>query len=132
MPELGLDPTKRTAVMFSHVLWDANLFYGKDLFDNYGHWFVETVKAAVANPRLNWVIKLHPANLWKRELAGVSSEFDEIRLIREHIGELPPHVHLLLPDTKISTLSLFRMADAGESQFAAASGTRCRVSACRW
>lgn len=111
--ELGLDATKRTAVMFSHVLWDANLFYGTDLFDNYGHWFVETVKAAVANSRLNWVIKLHPANLWKRELAGVSSELDEIRLIREHIGELPSHVHLLFPDTKISTLSLFRMADVG-------------------
>jgi hypothetical protein len=111
--ELGLDAGKPTAVLFSHVLWDANLFYGHDLFDNYGHWFIETVKAAVRNPNLNWLIKLHPANLWKRELAGVTTEYDEIRLIREAIGELPKHVHLLSPDTRISTLSLFRMADAG-------------------
>jgi hypothetical protein len=111
--ELGLDAAKPTAVLFSHVLWDANLFYGRDLFDNYGHWFVETVKAAAANPNLNWLIKLHPANLWKRELAGVTAEYDEIRLIREAIGELPQHVHLLTPKTRISTLSLFRMADAG-------------------
>lgn len=111
--ELGLDAAKPTAVLFSHVLWDANLFYGRDLFDNYGHWFVETVKAAAANRNLNWLIKLHPANLWKRELAGVTAEYDEIRLIREAVGELPAHVHLLAPKTRISTLSLFRMADAG-------------------
>jgi hypothetical protein len=111
--ELGLDADKPTAVLFSHVLWDANLFYGRDLFDNYGHWFVETVKAAVRNPHVNWLIKLHPANLWKRELAGVTAEYDEIRLIREAVGELPKHVHLVTPDTRISTLSLFRMADAG-------------------
>jgi hypothetical protein len=110
---LALDPAKKTAVLFSHVLWDANLFYGQDLFDNYGHWFVETVKAAIANPRVNWIVKLHPANLWKRELSGVRSEYDELRLIRRHVDNLPDHVRLLEPDTRISTLSLFRMIDAG-------------------
>jgi hypothetical protein len=110
--ELGLDPAKPTAVLFSHVLWDANLFYGRDLFDNYGQWFVETLKAAAANPHLNWLVKLHPANLWKRELSGVTGEYDEIKLIRESMGELPAHIRLLRPETRISSLSLFRMADA--------------------
>ncbi len=110
---LALDAEKPAAVLFSHVLWDANLFYGRDLFDNYGHWFVETVRAAAANPRLNWLVKLHPANLWKRRQSGVTAEFDEVRLIRKHIGDLPSHVRLVPPDTKVSTLSLFRMADVG-------------------
>jgi len=110
---LGLDRGKPTAVLFSHVLWDANLFYGEDLFENYGHWFVESVKAAAANPRVNWLIKLHPANLWKRKMSGVTDEYGEIALIREHVGELPGHVRMLPPDTPISTLSLFRMIDAG-------------------
>jgi hypothetical protein len=111
--ELKLDAAKPTAVVFAHVLWDANLFFGRDLFDNYGHWFIETVKATVANPNLNWIVKLHPANLWKRKLAGVTSEQEELRMIREAVGELPDHVRLLMPQTRISTLSLFRMADAG-------------------
>ena len=110
--QLQLDAAKPTAVVFSHILWDATLFFGRDLFDNYGHWFVETVKAATANPNLNWIIKLHPANLWKRKLAGVTAEQEELRLIRESVGELPAHVRLLMPQTQISTLSLFRMADA--------------------
>jgi hypothetical protein len=111
--QLKLDPAKPTAVVFSHILWDATLFFGRDLFDNYSHWFVETVKAAAANPNLNWIIKLHPANLWKRKLAGVTDEQEELRLIRESVGELPDHVRLLMPQTQISTLSLFHTADVG-------------------
>ena len=100
-------------VVFSHVLWDANLFYGEDLFENYGEWFVETVRAAAANPRVSWLVKLHPANIWKRKLSGVTDEYGELRLIREHVGALPDHVRLLGADTPVSTLSLFRSIDFG-------------------
>jgi hypothetical protein len=106
---LGLDPSKRTAVLFSHVLWDANLFYGEDLFDDQETWLVETVRAACANPAVNWVVKLHPANMYKAE--GVEPN-DEIA-IREAVGELPPHVKLLRPETEINTFSLFSVADFG-------------------
>src|SRR5205814_446532 len=43
---LGLDPTKKTAVLYSHILWDANMFYGEDLYADQEEWFVETVRAA--------------------------------------------------------------------------------------
>jgi hypothetical protein len=109
----ALDPAKKTATVFSHVLWDANLFYGEDLFEDYGEWFVETVRAAAANPHLNWLIKLHPANLWKRARDQAEGEFSELRLIRERLGELPPHVTLLFPDNDVSTLSLFLFTDYG-------------------
>ncbi len=108
-----LDAEKKTATVFSHVLWDANLFYGEDLFEDYGEWFAETVRAAAANPRLNWLIKLHPANLWKRARDQAVGEFSELRLIRERLGELPPHVKLLVPDNDVSTLSLFLFTDYG-------------------
>jgi hypothetical protein len=109
--QLGLDPQRKTAVVFSHVLWDANLFFGEDLFQDYGEWFVETVKAAVANPEINWIIKLHPANLWKRQRAGVTSKYSEMLLIQENIGELPEHVQMMYPDTDVSTRSLFDLAE---------------------
>lgn len=111
--ELNLDPAKKIAVVFSHVLWDANLFYGEDLFADYGDWFVQTIKAAAANPSVNWLVKLHPANVWKRAIDGTQGELGENALIRERIGELPRHVVLLPPEVKISTLSLFKLADYG-------------------
>jgi hypothetical protein len=110
---LGLDHAKRTVVVFSHVLWDANMFFGRDLFADQEEWFVETVRAAAANERVNWIVKLHPANVWKRRRDGVVGELDEHVAIREQVGELPAHVQLLEPDTEISTWSLFEVTDVG-------------------
>ncbi len=110
---LGLAPSKKIAVVFSHVLWDANLFYGEDLFEDYEEWFIETVRAACKNPAVNWIIKLHPANVWKRAREGVTGMLREEYLIERHIGSLPGHVFLLYPDTDINTYSLFEHADYG-------------------
>lgn len=106
-------PDKKLVVVFSHILWDANLFYGKDLFEDYADWFIQTVRAACKNDRVNWLIKMHPANLWKRAWEQVETEYAEVSLIREKIGELPSHVQLLKPDTNISTFSIFQATDVG-------------------
>jgi hypothetical protein len=111
--KLALDPARKTAVIFSHVLWDANMFFGRDLFADQEEWFVETVRAAGANDRVNWIVKLHPANVWKRRRDGVTGELDEHVAIREQVGPLPDHVKLLEPDTEISTWSLFDVTDYG-------------------
>lgn len=110
---LGLDAGRKLAVVFSHILWDANLFYGEDLFNDYGEWFVETVRAACANDGLDWLVKLHPANLWKRAYERFHGEYAEVAILRERLGELPRHVRLLSADTDISSLSLYRIADYG-------------------
>src|SRR5690606_9849003 len=60
--ELDLDPTKKAAFIFPHILWDASMNRGVDLFRDYEEWLVETVRAACANDRVNWVIKIHPAH----------------------------------------------------------------------
>lgn len=109
----GLDRQKPTAVIFSHVLWDANLFYGDDLFEDYGEWFVETVRAACSNHALNWLIKVHPANVWKRNYERITQEYAELVLIDRAIGQLPDHVKLIAADDDICTLSLFESIDYG-------------------
>jgi len=111
--ELGLDPTRPTAVIFAHVLWDASLFFGVDLFENYADWLVQSVGAAVANRNVNWVVKAHPSNVFRAAHGDVGGESSEVLLVREHFPALPDHVRLLLPETKISTLSLYRFADFG-------------------
>lgn len=111
---IGLDPAKPTAVVFAHVLWDASLFYGVDLFDNYADWLRHVVRAAAANPRCNWVIKTHPSNVFRAAhgdvAAGASSEAE---IVRAELPELPPHLFLVPPDTPISTRSLYPAIDFG-------------------
>jgi hypothetical protein len=111
--QIGLDPLKKTAVIYSHILWDANMFYGEDLFDDQEEWFVETVRAACANPNVNWIVKLHPDNVWKRRRDQAEGELEDLVVIRNRIGELPDHVKLLRPETPIGTRSLFDVTDYG-------------------
>jgi hypothetical protein len=111
---LGLDPARKTAVLFSHVLWDANMFLrGVDLFGDQEAWFVESVRAACENDRVDWIVKLHPANVWKQRRDGFEGEGSELEILRERIGELPPHVHVLRASSEISTRSIFELADYG-------------------
>ena len=112
--QFNFDPSKKIAVIYSHVLWDANLFYGEDLFADYGEWFIETVKAAIKNESVNWLIKLHPANVWKRRREGATEELSELSLIKKHIcrpENLPSHVQILMPDCEIGTGSLREIVD---------------------
>ena len=111
--QLGLDPGKKTAVLYSHILWDANMFYGEDLFADQEEWFVETVRAAAANPRVNWIVKLHPANVWKLRREGIEGARDEETTIREKLGAIPDHVAVVRPESQISTRSIFGVTDYG-------------------
>lgn len=108
---LGLDPARKAAAIFSHIFWDATFFWGRDLFSNYEEWFVETIRAACANPSVNWIVKVHPANVTKNIRDGVSGEPAEMTVIRKHIGELPPHISLIPADSDINTYSLFEVID---------------------
>lgn len=102
---------KPSAVIFSHIFWDATFFWGRDLFRDYEEWFIETIKAACKNDRLDWIIKVHPANKIKNRREGVTKKPMEIQAINKYIGNLPPHVHLLPEDTEINTFSLFQIMD---------------------
>jgi len=110
---LKLDPAKKTAVIFSHILYDATFFYGESLFQDYEEWLVETVREAVKNPNLNWIVKVHPVNIWRSKMDGVAMEQLEVAALRKALGELPPHVKVLTADTDINTYSLFSLIDYG-------------------
>jgi hypothetical protein len=107
---LGLSSDRKVAVIFPHILWDGSFFSGTDLFDNYTQWFVETIRAACANSRLQWVVKLHPAHLVKAKQGNDTGRPAELTAIEE-VGSLPDHVKLVFPDTGLSTYSLFEIAD---------------------
>lgn len=108
--QLGLDPARKTAVVFSHIAWDAAFFFGSCLFDDFEHWLFETVRfVAEECPQMDWLIKLHPFNVFKL-LRENRTEESEMRLLRA-LMPLPAHVKLLRADTDINTSSLFGLVD---------------------
>ncbi|HWA70588.1 MAG TPA: hypothetical protein VG821_12235 [Rhizomicrobium sp.] len=111
---LGVPEGRKIAVAYSHILYDTLFFNGEDIFQNYADWLVRTVKAACANPAIDWFIKVHPSNLWRGELEYYhGGKYEEVRLIEEHIGVLPPHVRLVYPDTPFSPYTWLELADVG-------------------
>lgn len=110
---LGLDPAKKTAVIFAHVSWDGAFFFGEDLFDDFDDWLVQTTRAACANAHLNWIVKLHPLNVLKFAQEG-KTEFEETEMVHlRALMPLPPHVQIMRADTPINTASLFPVIDYG-------------------
>jgi len=108
---LDLNPAKKTAIIFPHILWDGTFFWGKDLFHSYQQWFLETVRAACSNTSVNWIIKIHPANTVKNARDGIQGEPAELKVIQEAIGQLPPHLFILPANSEINTFSLLSVMD---------------------
>lgn len=108
--QLGLDPEKKTAIIFSHIAWDAAFFFGSCLFDDFEEWLFETVKFVAAEcPDLNWLVKLHPFNAFKLQREGKTEE-SEMRLLRS-LMPFPDHVKIVQSTTDISTQSLFPLVN---------------------
>lgn len=111
---LGLDPARRTAIIYSHILNDANLFYGTDLFGGgYEQWLVETVRAASRNPAVNWVLKVHPANVQRNARVGYSGEYGELLALQRAFGRVPEFLRVVRPEESVSPLSFFALTDWG-------------------
>lgn len=111
---LRIKADRKVAIIYSHILYDTLFFNGEDIFANYAEWFVETVRLACLNQELDWFVKIHPSNLWRGELnTYLDGKYEEIRLIEEHIGQLPKHVRLIEPDTPLSPYTWLNITDYG-------------------
>lgn len=110
--KLALDPNKKIAVLFSHMFWDATFFGGEDLFRDYREWFVESVKAMGPKTNVNWIVKLHPANVVKLNRDGFRGRLVEMEALEEAFPcGIPSHIKVLPPDDDIDTFSLFPVMD---------------------
>lgn len=110
--EYNLDSNKKIVTVFSHILYDTLFFFEKEIYDTYAEWLIDTVAAAIKNPDVNWLIKIHPSNAWREEL--YSHEYEELRLIHDKFGDqLPEHIKFVLPEDNIHPLSLIKHSDVG-------------------
>lgn len=114
LDELCIRRDKPIAVVFSHILYDSIYFYGTDLYPSYETWLIETLRQAIRNANVQWIIKLHPSNVWRDEMESLlKGQTLEERIISSNFPELPSHVHIIKSDSKISTYSLMQIANYG-------------------
>jgi hypothetical protein len=108
---LGLRPGRKTCAIFPHMFWDATFFWGVDVFRNYEDWFIEALKGAGANRELDWIVKIHPANVAKDRRDNFTGQPSELVAIRKALGPLPDHIKVIPAESDISTQSLYELID---------------------
>ena len=111
--KLKLNPKKKIGVIFSHIMYDATFFYGVSIFKNYREWLTETLKYAQKNKKVNWILKIHPANKWRNDLESKNEKSLEEVLVNDLFKKLPKNIFILGADTDVSTYSLFKFVDFG-------------------
>ena len=74
---------------------------------------METVRAAAGNPAVNWVLKLHPANVTRNVKLGYAGKYGELLALEQAFGEMPSFLRVVYPEEKTSPLSFFKITDYG-------------------
>lgn len=108
MQELGLDSERPIIGLFTNVLWDAQIFYNFNAFDNMLDWLFQTINYFVRRPELQLVIRVHPAEV----KGGLVTNQPIVGEIRNHYPVLPENVKLIPPESDLSSYTLAEISHA--------------------
>lgn len=105
--EVGIDFAKPCIGMLTNVMWDAQLHYRANAFDNMLAWCTETVRWFGEHPELQLLIRIHPA-----EIRGTVPSRQRLA---EELGRvfetMPPNVFVIPPESNISTYVAMSQCD---------------------
>lgn len=97
--ELKIDFSKPTIGMLTNVMWDAQLHYPANAFNNMLEWVIKTVHYFIERPDLQLLIRVHPA-----EISGFHpSRQPIIEEIQNEFSTLPSNIYIIPPESHIST-----------------------------
>ncbi len=103
--KLGLDG-RPIVLLAANVIGDS-LTLGRQVFSrSMTEWLVETVKFFMKQPAVQLIIRVHPGERYTKG----PSVADQLK---QSIGELPRHIHLVRSDEAINTYDLIGLADLG-------------------
>ncbi|MCW5824491.1 MAG: capsule biosynthesis protein [Cyanobacteria bacterium TGS_CYA1] len=106
--QIGLDRNKKTIGLLTNVIWDEQLCYASNAFENQIEWLIQTVEYFKTREDLQLIVRVHPAELtsWmkSRQLA-----IDEIK---KAFSPVPKNVFLIPPDSLINTYKAMMLCDS--------------------
>ena len=104
----GIDFSKPSIGLLTNVMWDAQLHYPQNAFTDMWEWLVTTIRYFETRPDLQLIIRVHPA-----ELRGhIQSRQPVAEELRREMGTLPPNVHVIAPDSPVSTYAVMARCDS--------------------
>jgi len=106
--ETGIDFSKPVIGALTSVMWDAQLHYKSNAFDNQIDWMRKTIELFSELPDLQLVIRVHPA-----EVNGmVPSRQKMADVIESLFPDLASNIHVIPPESQVSTYAVMQACDS--------------------
>lgn len=106
--ELGLDVKHPIVSLFTNILWDAQIFYDCNAFDNMLDWIFQTINYFSHRPDLQLVIRTHPAEV----KGGYATNQPIMGEILTQFPILPENVKVIPPESDLSSYTLADISHA--------------------
>ena len=100
--EIGLDPNKPIIGLFTNVLWDAQIFYDSNAFENMLEWINYTISNFINRKDVQLVIRIHPAE----SKGGFTTNQPLEQEILSSFDSLPENIKIVSPESNISSYTL--------------------------
>ncbi|MBN2556289.1 MAG: hypothetical protein JXA97_10165 [Anaerolineales bacterium] len=104
--QLNLDPDRPLALLCTNVVGDSLALDRQVFTEGMEDWLTQTVQYFKDHPEVQLVVRVHPG-----ELLGAGHP--SVDIVRSALPDLPEHVILVPPESKINTYDLIEMAQLG-------------------
>jgi hypothetical protein len=106
LQELELNPEKPIALLCTNVVGDS-LALGRQIFTSgMADWLAKTVQHFAKRSDVQIVVRVHPG-----EMLGAGHP--SVEIVQQALSEMPPHVFVVPPDSRINTYDLIELAHIG-------------------
>jgi hypothetical protein len=108
--QLGIDPQKPVISLFTNVIWDAQIYYRYNAFEDIFDWLYSTIEyfGSASRQPLQLVIRIHPAET----KGGLTTRQPLMPELRKRFPTLPSNVFVIPSESAISSYTVAEMSRA--------------------
>lgn len=100
------DKTREIVTIYTNVVWDAQIFYNGNAFENIFEWMKFSIEKFAKNKNVNLIIRIHPA-----EVKSANPSLQPMKAeIEKNFPNLPENVYIVGPESDICSYSLAELS----------------------
>jgi hypothetical protein len=100
--ECKIDKSKKIVSIYTNVIWDAQIFYDGNAFQDIFDWIVTSIEELGKNKHIWVIIRIHPAE----SKGAFPTNQPMIEEINRRFKKLPENVRIISPESHISSYTL--------------------------
>jgi hypothetical protein len=99
---LNMDKTRQIISLYTNVIWDAQIYYNFNVFNDIFDWIFTSIDELGKNENIWLVIRIHPAEV----KGGFATRQPFLNEINKRYSTLPSNVRVIPPESDLSSYTL--------------------------